>query len=303
MIGRSKPLASTLLIVLAILPFSAALWGQANSAHSAVPSNAESQSIQGHLELGHSVRQQITGGQTHVYVIALETGQFVRLAVSASDIAIVIRLFSPSGNEKLVELNLPQTQRQEPVCWVAKTSGEYRLEISASGQAPNTYQYEIKLEKLRPAAPDDQDRIAAQELFEQARGLTAKKEYEGAVEAQEKALALSRGVKDREREATALSGIGEAYDGLNQGDKAISDFEQALAVFREIKDRQGEGRALNNLGSTYDDLSKFEKAIGYYEQALAIKKELQDHRGEMHVLTCIIHEGLSGSRCVVKTGS
>src|SRR5260370_10281614 len=142
MIGRSKPLASTLLIVLAILPFSAALWGQTNSAQSAVPSNAESQSIQGHLELGHSVRQQIKGGQTHVYVIALETGQFVRLAVSASDIAIVIRLFSPSGNEKLVELNLPQTQRQEPVCCVAKTSGEYRLRLRAAGKWPNNYQNE-----------------------------------------------------------------------------------------------------------------------------------------------------------------
>jgi CHAT domain-containing protein/tetratricopeptide (TPR) repeat protein len=282
MIGRSKSSASTLLIFLAILLLSFAVWGQANSTQVPVVSGHTPGSVQ--LQLNQSVHHRIPGGQSDFYVVTLKAGQFVRFAMSPPAVAAVIRFFSP-GNEKLVELNLPlQGRSQEPLCWVAKTSGEYRLEISVSGEALSAYEYEIRLAELRAAVADDQNRISAQQLFEQARGLTANSEYAGVVEMLERALVLSRGVKDREREAAALRGIGAAYAGLDQYEKAIDYDEQALALAREIKDRQSEGNTLNKLGMAYSHLSQFEKAIDYDEQALAIAREIKNRQSEGNAL-------------------
>jgi CHAT domain-containing protein/uncharacterized protein HemY len=286
MIGRSKSLASKLRIFSVILPLSFAFWGQAGPTQRAVVSNlAAPRSAHSRLELGQTVRQQIAAGQSNSYFVSSKVGQFARIVVFQPPGATVLRLFSPIGDEKLFELSfLSPTRRREPLCWVAKESGEYRLEITAIGQTQSIYEYEAELTDLRDVVSNDEKRIAAQQLFEQARSLKQKKDYPGAASTLEKALTLSREANDRDRESAALSGMGDAYSNLNQYEKAAGYHEQSLAVAREAKDRLSEENSLADLANAYMRLSQFEKALDYYEHSLAVAREIQDRPAEALLL-------------------
>lgn len=133
---------------------------------------------------------------------------------------------------------------------------------------------EIQLEELRVAVPDDYMGIAIQELFEQARLLTSQRQRQQAIIILERAAESARERKDREREATALSGIGLSYEGLGQ----------SLAMSREVKDRKLEGIGLYAIGEAYLEQSQYNQAIHSYEQALFNLREVKDRRFEIETL-------------------
>ena len=89
----------------------------------------------------------------------------------------------------------------------------------------------------------------------------------------EKALSLSREVKYRFGEGSALMGLGACYARNSQFEKAIGNYEEALTIFQEANLRDSEARALNDLGASYQALSQYAKAISYQEQAAAIYSE------------------------------
>jgi CHAT domain-containing protein/uncharacterized protein HemY len=238
------------------------------------------------LELGKTISGQFTPGQTDHYSVAVKAGQFFRVTISRPGFSTVVRLAEPGEKANVVELHWPGAlHRREPLCWIAKAGGEYRIEFGAAGQVAADNNYEITLEELRVAVPADPKQLAVQQLFEAARVLDGKREYPKAVEAWDRALAAVKEWNalwiygNRERESAALYSLALACTNSKQHEKAIGYYEQALAIRRSMKDRAGEGDTLNNLGSTYRVLDQNEKAIGYWEQALAIRTEINDRGG------------------------
>ena len=100
----------------------------------------------------------------------------------------------------------------------------------------------------------------------------------------EVALNAVRRLKQRDREGTALSNLGNAYANLDKTRRAIEFYEQAALVHRELGDHMGEGHVLGNLGTAYKNLGETKQAIEFYEQAFLVHHETGDRKSEGHVL-------------------
>src|SRR5215470_9664609 len=84
------------------------------------------------LELGKAITDTLSPGDSRSYVLTLKAGEYMRVTVTQPAFATVLRLRASASSENLVELNLPgATQQQEPLCWIAASSREYVLELSA----------------------------------------------------------------------------------------------------------------------------------------------------------------------------
>jgi len=240
------------------------------------------------LELGKPVPGELTSGRLQQYTIAADVGQFLRVVVSRPGFATAVRLTDPDGKASVVELHWPRaSQQREPLCWIARVSGTYRIEFATTEQLAVPFKYEIALEELRLAVPDDQKQLAAQQLFEDARALDEKGQYRQSIAAWDRALYATRELKNRERESAALSGAAMACVNSNQYEKAIGYYEPLLAIRREMKDVYGERVALNNLGNAHSSLRQYDKAIGYAQQLLAIAREIKDRSFERSALNAI----------------
>src|SRR5437588_5872945 len=226
------------LLMIILLALTAVLLGQSQPRQLAGKA-AKRITITDRLELGRVIHAKLEAGQPNSYVVALEAGQYMRVVVSKSDLAIALRLLSMDRTQTFLALTLRgPVSRREPICWIAKVSGYYRLELAAFEEVAGTQAYTIQLAELRTSVPVDEKRIVAQGLFDQARASIMQGRPQKAVEILQRALPLSRDAKDLEREAAELSSIGLACVQMSQHEKAISFSEQALAVWREIKDRQ-----------------------------------------------------------------
>ena len=67
---------------------------------------------------------------------------------------------------------------------------------------------------------------------------------------------------------------------LSQCEKAREYQEKALAITTEIGDRDAEAAGYGSLGTVFQSLGQYDKAREYQENALAIKKEIGDRDGE-----------------------
>jgi CHAT domain-containing protein/tetratricopeptide (TPR) repeat protein len=235
------------------------------------------------LELHKAVERELAGGQSHSYLITLAAGQYLGVVADQRGIDVVVTLFGPDGKQ-LVEVDSPNgEQGPEPLSATAATSGVYRLRVTSLEKDAAAGRYEVKIEELRTATPQDESRFAAERAFaeaEQLRGRRTAEARRSAVEKYEEALTLFRAVGDRAREARTLGTIGVTYNSLAELRKALPYFEQALHLFREVGDKDGEVQMLNNIGVLNSTFGEKQKAIQYYEQALPIQRALNDKYGE-----------------------
>lgn len=239
---------------------------------------------QGRLRLGKLMRKELPREQSHTYSIPLQAGQYMHLILWQPGFASELRLRPPDSNEDSIRLILPGTpQGRQPLAWIAERSGEYRVELAA-GKADDHGRYQLKLDELRWALPEDRQRIAMQRLFVEASGLNLKLEYQQAIVTWERALSLSRKVKDRERESAILNEIGSTFASHGRYDKAIDYYEQALPILREMHDQRGEGEILNSLGRARNETGQTEKAIADHQEALAIFREMRDRNNQAETL-------------------
>ncbi|MCA1630211.1 MAG: hypothetical protein LC774_07735, partial [Acidobacteria bacterium] len=81
------------------------------------------------LEVGKPVERELAGGGAHAYAVTVEAGQFLHIIVEQRGVDVVVALFAPDG-KRLQEVDSPNgTQGAEPLKWVAKDSGVFRLEV------------------------------------------------------------------------------------------------------------------------------------------------------------------------------
>ncbi len=235
------------------------------------------------LKLGKAIPGDVSGAETRSYSIKLKANEYMRAVVTQVSPTVLVELHAPDG-KKLLEIDTRQLSKPCVVAWIAEAAGELRISVSVPGQTQKAWHYEIKLQELRKARPDDAKRVEAEGYLIQGISERNRQTQDQAIVTFTRALGLYRELRDREREADALTAVGAAYSDIGQGEKAIGYYEQALAVRREIKDRRGEADAVIKLGLAYMDMNEYERAIGYYEQALAIGRETRDRRGEANAL-------------------
>jgi CHAT domain-containing protein/Tfp pilus assembly protein PilF len=134
------------------------------------------------------------------------------------------------------------------------------------------------------AVTQNQDRLkkeAAEKLFTEGMQQAEKKDYQAALIAYQKALAIYREIGDRENEGDVLRFMGEAYFYQDNYPQALEFYRQALEVHQKVPNyKRGIGNDLNNLGMIYQAQSKYGEALKFYQQSLDIRRETSDREGE-----------------------
>lgn len=244
----------------------------------------------GLLEPGKPVEREMRGGETHAYRVALAQGQYLRVLINQRGIDVVVSLAGPGG-ERLVESNSDNgTYGVEPISLIAQAAGPHTLEVKALEQKAPAGRYDVKLEQLRAATPEDKNRVAAERVFLEGDALRAQNKpapMQQAMVKYQEALALLKGASDPLIEAQALHGLGRLHTVFGNKPQALAYYLQALPLRRAAGDRRGEATTLNSIGATYISLKELQKALAAFKQALPVRREVGDRRGEAVTLNNI----------------
>ena len=210
------------------------------------------------LEVGKPIERQLKGGETHQYSVSLEAGRFASLVVDQRGIDVVVLLMAPDG-KKLTEVDSPNgTKGPEPVSFIAKASGEYRIDVASLESKASAGAYEVAFKETR--IPNIDDRTLDLAL----RVAGAKTETEGAE------LAASEPELLRPELAKAI---------YNQAGRLLSGPEvpQALMVFKimlRVAERLGHAPSLvgaySGMGAAYESLEKHDLAIESHLKTLPL---------------------------------
>lgn len=254
------------------------------------------------LEQGTPVERELTGGGVHSYLIKATTEQFFSVTVDQRGIDVVMTLFAPDGKQ-VTEVDSPNgKQGPEVVSVVANTSGDYRLEVRSSDKVA-AGQYEVKIEALRDATPQDKTENLAAMLIaaktEEARAALLSREKElmtkellhalkgqgKRFEPQHLATALTsyllaqrvaEQIGDRAETAAILGSIGSVYIGLGNNAQSLTYSRQSLAAFEALGQKVEAARALNQIGIAHHNSGNFTEALEHYQKSLVIRQEVGD---------------------------
>ncbi len=107
-------------------------------------------------------------------------------------------------------------------------------------------------------------------------------------------LMISRSLKDRLGEATALDHLGRAYELLKNGKDSLDSYNQALMLRRGVGYLPGVAQTLLNIGMLDESQRMPESALDAYERALRITRSIADQRGEATILSkvAVVHAKL-----------
>ena len=272
------------------------------------------------LEQDRPVERNIVEGETHSYGLTLKAGEFVHVVIRRLGVNVAATLLAPDG-KRLVEADSPlSTQEAEWITYFASAAGPYRVDVRTVDKGAPAGRYEIKIEEQRTKTAGDETRLSAQALFCAATQLFREKNYRGAVDKYQVALAIyHRSIRPVE-EAVTLNSIARASALLNDYKTAIERCKQALQIYRDNKDlnskrnnssrnrqcvseqrpiRRSDQRSRTvtrsetenwlsawrgwdspKPGLAYGRSGRQEKAIDYFEQALKIFQEIKDRSSQ-----------------------
>lgn len=242
------------------------------------------------LEVGKPIERELKNREIHTYKVKLNSGEFLRLVVDQRGIDVVVTMFNPDGKQ-IIEVDSPNGSKgPEPVSLVTEASGAYQLEVRSLEESAPAGKYEVKIEELRKAIPQDSTQIAADKAFAQADQFRLEGTAESlrkAIEKYDEVLAMMRVLGNHQAEALTLTHIGRVYELLRENGKALDYYNQALSAWRKVGDRRFEGIILHNIGSVYDSLGERQRALEYYNHALPISIAVADRKLEATVLNNI----------------
>src|SRR5262249_7542214 len=130
------------------------------------------------LTLGDVRNVALRGGGSDRYVLPLLAGDFVSAVAEQRGVDVEIVLSAPDGRI-VAHSDLPNNdQGPEPIMAMAESAGDSHLVIRAlNPQAPLGH-YQLRVEAIRAATPEDRRRVEAESLVEEARLLRFKRTAE-----------------------------------------------------------------------------------------------------------------------------
>ncbi len=111
------------------------------------------------LRLRMPIERSLAGGGIHSYLLALQAGQFVFVAVEQLGIDVVARVRNPSGSRVVRFDNPGGAEGLEAVTLYPEESGEYTLEVQAANGDAEPGRYTITLERIEPAAETAEGKV------------------------------------------------------------------------------------------------------------------------------------------------
>lgn len=228
------------------------------------------------LEPDKPIEQELAGGNTHLYRVSLAAGQFVDVTADQRGIDVVLILLGPDGKQ-LLEVDSPNGSRgRESLSFLADIAGDYRIEVRSLEKNAAAGRYEIKINELRPAQPDDRNFVAAKKLITEGLSLLSQRSAEStkkAIEKYEEATRLFRLLQDEKRSAAGIQQIGGLYRSIRKNEEAIKLFKEAGLLFEETGSKREAAAVFKDAG---DLPESYGEALPYYEKSLALSESIGD---------------------------
>jgi CHAT domain-containing protein/tetratricopeptide (TPR) repeat protein len=152
-----------------------------------------------------------------------------------------------------------------------------------------------------PVQAPDSDRARVETLLEAAATLLSKGDSPGAAGRYREARDLARAGGHLALEASALNGLGRAYDTWAELDAAVEAYDAALAVARAAGERRAEASAIGNLGRMHHARGESQRALEAFREALSILQALGDRQRQAVALQAIgaVYHALADPRTAV----
>jgi CHAT domain-containing protein len=237
------------------------------------------------LEPGSLIQRELAGGGAHHYVIRLQAGRYLRLAVTQLGIDVVLTIVGTDGRDALNVDYATGTRGQEEVSLAAEQASEYQLNISPKEKSAVPGQYGVVIVEERAAVAADSDRIAAEREFaagESLRRTRTTAMLEQAVFKYEAARQSWRKVADARGEALALLGRGKAYFYLDKFANSVESYEAALRHFESlpVPSRLDVAVAHQLIGISQLSMADHQSALSHFQLALQLFRDERDQKFE-----------------------
>lgn len=211
------------------------------------------------------------------YRIHLHRGQYLHLLVEQLGTDLVATIEDAEGR-LLLRVDRPGGfQEPEELFLVARTAGDHVLTVAGWDASAAGRPYEVRVEALRPATPEDRQRAAAAAAFSRACLLAPQEAAAAAVHYQESAR-IWREMGDAGREAQALDRLGRLlYQSFRDAPRlraGVQALSRAFDLYGRIQDRHQAAHLLYHLGRAWTQLGEVERAGRCYEAAAALWDEL-----------------------------
>jgi protein O-GlcNAc transferase len=104
-------------------------------------------------------------------------------------------------------------------------------------------------------------------------------DFEGAITAFDKVMALGEEHRDQQELAWSYGSLGNVYQIRGDLDKSLEYHQKALTVNQGLGNKNGMAGAYGNLGIVYDTRSDLNKAFEYYQKSLTLYESLDNKEG------------------------
>lgn len=227
----------------------------------------------------------VAQGPSATTSVQLSAGQVLRGFVRQDGVNVAVILMAPDG--KQVAQFDSFEDGPDPVCFVAKETGEYRIETRLAGQEKQNKASFVLADAPHPAGELDLTFCRAVEEATTAKALQTRGGADALRESAKRnsvALQLWRDLGDRPAELRTLNKLATVHHALSDYQTARDLFSQALELSRSTGDRRSEGEALNGLAMSSFRLGDIQPAVDWLTQAMAIWRDLHFTYGEANAL-------------------
>jgi len=231
------------------------------------------------LSINSVVEKRISGGEQHLYRLALAVGQEARLTVEQKGIDVTVQVLDPAGKAVAEFDSEARPDGSEPVEIVAPQSGaDWQLRIQPKYPKLASGSYEIRMQEIRDTTAADRSGFEAQLLIFRAAASVDAGDYDEAgrlatrsIEEADKAF----GPEDA-RLCPLLDRLGLIQRRKGQYEKAEQSLKRLMAIAEKIDGRESQLaiRALRGLTDLYVSTGNYARAEPLVQEYLAVVEKL-----------------------------
>src|SRR6266446_698251 len=234
------------------------------------------------------------------FSVALRAGEFVQITVDQQGMDLAISILDP--NHSLVHRADWRWSGAESASWVAKSRGQYQIDVAARRRGGVAGKFVLKLSELRPGLQLDQIWISSEkdstQIKEEIEKGTSFTQLESPIR---DVLMLWQQLNHGPGIAQILNGRGFLEQASGKPFVALETYEQALALRRYQNDMAGQAETLHNMAAAESGAGEIRKARDLYEQALELRRKAGDLEGIAFTLANLgyIHLALGESDAAI----
>ena len=205
----------------------------------------------------------LKGGETHLYSINLNAGEFVHIKATQYGIDVMAKVTKANGEGENI-FDSPTGELGEEDIYLEGTpaGSKYQIEIYPAQKYADQGEYVISIVRLDKESETDKKWMAALASTQKADKLRARSDTRlESVQQYELAAAEWMALKDTVQYASTMRSLGFGLIRLKNYEKAVNIFSQLLPIWNQVRDIRSEGFTYLIIGRIYDLQKKYKQAL------------------------------------------